>query len=223
MVVVRTQLSTRAVAVAAGVVLALLPRVTWAGIEARSYALCMVAGVWLTVLCLTAIRRNGLRWWSGYAALVVLGTLFERLRGAHRRRPRRHWCVVSSDSRSVRVRWAWRRWSPSPVVPFLYFTQTQLFQVGLDLARGPSHGREDLAGAVLRPFAGVRDSGSAGRRRGSGVPVPGHLPRHAARPAGHRGDRLDRDPHGRTAGVLRCAPSVYYPRYLSFTCLRSHC
>lgn len=136
-VVLGRQLSTRAVAVAAGVVFALLPRVTWAGIEARSYALCMVAGVWLTVLCVTAIRRNGLRWWSGYAALVLLGTLLNvfvvLIVAVHA-----VLVVVSSDSRSVRVRWALAALAAvAPVVPFLYFTQTQLFQVGWISPVGP--------------------------------------------------------------------------------------
>jgi mannosyltransferase len=53
--------STRTVAVCAGVVFAILPRVTWAGVEGRSYALQAAAAVWLTVLLVTAIRRN--RWW----------------------------------------------------------------------------------------------------------------------------------------------------------------
>lgn len=129
-VVLGRQLSTRAVAVAAGVVFALLPRVTWAGIEARSYALCMVAGVWLTVLCVTAIRRNRLRWWAGYAALVLLGTLLNvfvvLIVGVHA-----VLVAVSSGSRSVRFRWGMAALAAvTPVVPFLYFTQTQLFQVG---------------------------------------------------------------------------------------------
>ena len=62
-VVLGRQLSTRSVAVAAGVVFALLPRVTWAGIETRSYALSMVVGVWLTVLCVSAVRRQRPWWW----------------------------------------------------------------------------------------------------------------------------------------------------------------
>ncbi|WP_328357206.1 glycosyltransferase family 39 protein [Mycobacterium sp. NBC_00419] len=129
-VVLGRQLSTRAVAVAAGVVFALLPRVTWAGIEARSYALCMVAGVWLTVLCVSAIRRNRWRWWAGYAALVLLGTLLNvfvvLIVGVHA-----VLVIVSSDSRNVRFRWAMAALAAvAPVLPFLYFTQTQLFQVG---------------------------------------------------------------------------------------------
>ena len=74
-VVLGRQLSTRPVAVAAGVVFALLPRVTWAGIETRSYAMSMVVGVWLTVLCVAAVRRNRLWWWAGYAMLVITGAL----------------------------------------------------------------------------------------------------------------------------------------------------
>ncbi|WP_243841577.1 glycosyltransferase family 39 protein [Mycobacterium sp. DL592] len=129
-VVVGRQLSTRPVAVTAGVVFALLPRVTWAGIEARSYALCMVAGVWLTALCVTAIRRNRPRWWAGYAALVLLGTLLNvfvvLIVGVHA-----VLVGVSSDSRSIRLRWAMAALAAVvPAVPFLYFTQTQVFQIG---------------------------------------------------------------------------------------------
>ena len=42
-VVLGRQMSSRAVAVTAGVVFAILPRVTWAGMETRSYALSMAA------------------------------------------------------------------------------------------------------------------------------------------------------------------------------------
>src|ERR1700761_5723076 len=49
---------TRTTAVCAGVVFAVLPRVTWAAVESRSYALTAVAGIWLTILLVTAIRRN---------------------------------------------------------------------------------------------------------------------------------------------------------------------
>src|SRR6476620_12182048 len=49
-VVLGRQFSTRTVAVSSGVLCAILPRATWAGIEARPYALSMMAAVWLTVL-----------------------------------------------------------------------------------------------------------------------------------------------------------------------------
>ena len=74
-VVFTKQFSSRTIAVCAGVVFAILPRVTWAGVEARSYAFAAIAGVWLTVLLVTAIRRN--RWWLWllYAVALMLSIL----------------------------------------------------------------------------------------------------------------------------------------------------
>jgi mannosyltransferase len=74
-VVFAKQFSSRTIAVCAGVVFAILPRVTWAGVEARSYAFTAVAAVWLTVLLVTAIRRN--RWWLWllYAVTLLLSIL----------------------------------------------------------------------------------------------------------------------------------------------------
>jgi len=51
----------RRTAVCAGLVFAILPRVTWAAVEARSYAFTAAAAVWVTVALVTAVRRN--RWW----------------------------------------------------------------------------------------------------------------------------------------------------------------
>lgn len=86
-VVLGRQLSTRSVAVAAGVVFAVLPRTTWAGVEARSYALSMVDATWLTVLCVVACRRNRGWLWVAYAvgvALAAVGNVFVLLVvGAH--------------------------------------------------------------------------------------------------------------------------------------------
>ncbi|MCV7195366.1 hypothetical protein H7J74_02550 [Mycobacterium angelicum] len=66
---------SRATALCAGVVFAILPRVTWAGIEARSSALSVTAAVWLTVLLVTAVRRNR-RWlWLLYALALMLSIL----------------------------------------------------------------------------------------------------------------------------------------------------
>jgi mannosyltransferase len=74
-VVLGKQFSTRRVAACAGVVFAILPRVTWAGIEARPYAFTALAAVWLTVLLVTSIRRN--RWWLWllYALALILSIL----------------------------------------------------------------------------------------------------------------------------------------------------
>src|ERR1700712_2907391 len=57
-VVLGKQMSTRTVAIAAGVICAILPRTTWAGIEARPSALSLMAAVWLTVLLVVAVRRH---------------------------------------------------------------------------------------------------------------------------------------------------------------------
>src|SRR3984885_9089798 len=57
-VVLGRQFVSRDAAVASGVVCAILPRSTWAGIEARPYALSMLAAVWLTVLLVCATRRD---------------------------------------------------------------------------------------------------------------------------------------------------------------------
>lgn len=70
-VVLGTQLSSRTVGVVAGVMCAILPRSTWAGVEARPYALSMTAAVWLAVLLVAASRRES-RWlWAGYGVLLA--------------------------------------------------------------------------------------------------------------------------------------------------------
>lgn len=57
------QFSGRTTAVCAGLVFAILPRTTWAGMEARSYAMSVAAAIWLTVLLVAAARRNRPRLW----------------------------------------------------------------------------------------------------------------------------------------------------------------
>ena len=60
-------------AVAGAVVAIVLPRITWMGIEARSFGPSAAVAVWATVLLSSpCARRRG--WWIGYAALVGLGT-----------------------------------------------------------------------------------------------------------------------------------------------------
>jgi mannosyltransferase len=70
-VVLGRQFSTRTVAVASGVFCAILPRATWAGIEARSYAMSMMAAVWLTVLLIYAARRNTAWPWLSYGVALA--------------------------------------------------------------------------------------------------------------------------------------------------------
>jgi mannosyltransferase len=71
-VVLGKQFSSRTVAVSSGVVCGILPRATWAGIEARPYAFSMMAAVWLTVLLVHASRRANTWVWLSYG--IVLAT-----------------------------------------------------------------------------------------------------------------------------------------------------
>lgn len=77
LVVLGTRLSSRTVGVVAGVMCAILPRATWAGIEARPYALSMMAAVWLGVLLVWATRRKGVWPWVFYGALLGVSILLD--------------------------------------------------------------------------------------------------------------------------------------------------
>jgi mannosyltransferase len=76
-VVLGRQFSSRTVAVSSGVLCAILPRATWAGIEARPYALSMMAAVWLTVLLVYAARRNSGWLWLSYAIAAAVAVLLD--------------------------------------------------------------------------------------------------------------------------------------------------
>ncbi|OBJ17010.1 glycosyltransferase family 39 protein [Mycobacterium colombiense] len=65
----------RGTAVCAGVIFAILPRITWAGMEARSYAMSVAAAIWLTVLFAAAVRRHRSRLWVGYAVALMVSIL----------------------------------------------------------------------------------------------------------------------------------------------------
>jgi len=61
-------------AVTGAVVAIVLPRITWMGIEARSFGPSAAFAVWATVLLVVALRRGGAGRWVGYAALLGIGT-----------------------------------------------------------------------------------------------------------------------------------------------------
>ena len=65
----------RATAVCAGILFAILPRITWAGIEARPYAAEAAAAVWLTVSLITALQRSTWRRWLVYTLALMLSIL----------------------------------------------------------------------------------------------------------------------------------------------------
>ncbi|TFD04062.1 glycosyltransferase family 39 protein [Cryobacterium sp. TMT1-66-1] len=67
------------VAIAGGLVFAIIPRVTYMGSEARSTAIATAIGVWLTVLLVHAVRssagsrRRQILLWGSYSVLLALG------------------------------------------------------------------------------------------------------------------------------------------------------
>jgi len=76
-VVLGKQFSSRTVALTSAVVCGILPRTTWAGIEARPYAMSMMAAVWLTVLLVVAARRGSGWVWLSYGIGLALSILLE--------------------------------------------------------------------------------------------------------------------------------------------------
>lgn len=132
-VVFAKQFSGRGTAVCAGAVFAILPRVTWAGIEARSSALSVAAAVWLTVLLVTAVRRNTPWLWLLYALGLMLSILISINLGLlvpvyavllpllapaqSRKAPAIWWAVASAAAAGA-------------MTPFVLFAHGQVWQVG---------------------------------------------------------------------------------------------
>jgi mannosyltransferase len=71
-VVLGTRVSSMRVGILSGLVFAVLPRVTWAAVEARSYALTAAAAVWLTVLFLVALQTRSRWWWAAYCVVLAV-------------------------------------------------------------------------------------------------------------------------------------------------------
>src|ERR1700742_1782962 len=76
-VVLGNQFSSRTVALAAGAICAVLPRSTWAGIEARPYAVSMMAAVWLTILFVYATRRDSAWIWAAYGVAQAVSIVLD--------------------------------------------------------------------------------------------------------------------------------------------------
>ncbi|WP_185746614.1 glycosyltransferase family 39 protein [Mycolicibacter terrae] len=128
-VVLARRFADRRVSVCAGVLYAVLPRVTWAGVEARPYAFAAMAAVWLTVLWVSAARRNTGALWVGYGAAVVASTLLNTftvlLVAVHAVALR-----VGGGGRSARRRFAAAAGvALAALAPFLWFSQRQIWQV----------------------------------------------------------------------------------------------
>lgn len=222
-VVLGKQVSTRTVAVTAGIAFAVLPRVTWAGMETRSYALCMAVAVWLTVFCIRTARRGSSWWWAVYAALlagsVLLNVYLLLIVPAHAaavlgfgRRPRAFRCWTLAAAVAV-----------TASVPFLIFSQSQLFQVRWIARLSP-----DTVGKVLQHQ--YFDQSRAAAIAGGVILACGALSGLWA--ASRRSTRLpgvDLGPFLALTLTWIIAPTataliysvvrspIYYPRYLSFT------
>jgi mannosyltransferase len=129
-VVLGRRLGTARTGLLSGIVVALLPRVTWMGTEGRSAAFATAAAVWLTVLLVAAVRRNGLGWWAAYAVAgalaVVLWMFLALLVVAHGLA-----IVWSRVPRAVVVRWLVAALAAAvAVAPFLLRVRGQSAQVG---------------------------------------------------------------------------------------------
>lgn len=71
-VVLVRMLAAPRVAIIAGILFALLPRVTWAGTEGRSYALTTAVATALVIVFVVARRQTDRRWWVAYCAAGIL-------------------------------------------------------------------------------------------------------------------------------------------------------
>ena len=183
-VVLSRRFTGRPVSVCAGALYAILPRMTWAGVEARPYAISAMAAVWLTVLWVTAARRNTVRLWVGYGVALVAATLLNTF------------TVLLVAVHAVALRQvggegsAGRRWATAAgialtaLAPFLWFSQGQIRQVAWIQSLNPHTAIEIaqqqyfdnsvpfavlawlvLAGAVVAVRNGTRRSPDAETRR----------------------------------------------------------
>ncbi|MGV0906313.1 glycosyltransferase family 39 protein [Mycobacterium novum] len=128
-VVLCRRFTGRQVSICAGVLYAVLPRVTWAGVEARPYAFAAASAVWLTVLWVSAAHRNTPALWLGYGAAVVASTLLNTFTvlmvAVHAVGLRACEC-----DRSVKRRFAGAAGIALAVLaPFLWFSRQQIWQV----------------------------------------------------------------------------------------------
>ncbi|MCU1597202.1 MAG: putative rane protein [Glaciihabitans sp.] len=72
-VVLGRKLGSQRIAICSGIVFMVLPRVTWMGMEARSYATTAAVAVWLTILFVHLIDRQRRAFFALYLVLAIAG------------------------------------------------------------------------------------------------------------------------------------------------------
>ena len=165
-VVLGKQFSSRTVALSAGVICAILPRATWAGIEARPYALTMMVAAWSTVLLVHAVRRDNDWIWLCYAvamaAAILLDVYLALMFLAHA-----VFLCFYRPGRAVVVRFAITAVCTClAVAPFVRHGRRSSASDHLDLTGRPPDDRRRRRSAVLRKKPAVSDR--VGLRRGDG-------------------------------------------------------
>lgn len=145
----------RRVAVIAGILFAVLPRVSYMGAEARSYAIGTALAVWLTILFVHLVSRRpdrrpaGRLAWLGYAALFALSIyvfLYLILLAPV------YAVALLAYSRDRRLVLRWLGWSALGVAlasPVIYFAANQREQVAF---LGHRHGVTPLSFIVTQWF-----------------------------------------------------------------------
>jgi len=130
--VLTKRLSGTRAAIAAGLVFAVLPRVTSIGMEGRSYATTTAVAVWLTVLFVSLIRAPRLSKYVGYAVLgafaASLNIFLVLLLGAHGVA-----MLIDRRFQLRRIFWSWLAAAVAALVggtPVLLVAMSQAGQIG---------------------------------------------------------------------------------------------
>jgi mannosyltransferase len=131
-VVLTRRLAGTHAAIAAGLVFAVLPRVTSIGMEGRSYATTTAVAVWMTVLFVSLIRRPALAKYIGYAVLgafaISLNIFLVLLLGAHGVA-----LLIDRRFQLSRIFWSWLAAAIAALVggmPVLLVAMSQAGQIG---------------------------------------------------------------------------------------------
>ena len=128
--VLASRLTDRRTALLAAVVAIALPRLAWAGIEARSFAFSAAAAVWTTEVLVRAVARPSRTRWAGYGVLAAVGVLLN-IYGALVVAAHLVTLTVLRTPRSLLVGWAAAAGTAAVVTaPFVLLVARQSAQLG---------------------------------------------------------------------------------------------